>query len=418
MPVADMLSHHDSGVVGLQVGDDKGLGAVCPRCGYDLRGIVAAWRESCPLSGTCAECGLEFGWEYILRPDRLTPRWCIEFVPRRRGIPMAAAKTLLRSFWPWGFWKRMHMAFPVRWRRLAIYILLLLIVPPTTLYVGVRASAAAYVRWKQQLLVDQMLQGLPSAIVRMQAIAIRPTHVGPNAVLPSLRIVAMSEVQQRINAEIAMLQQSLTTPPVIEHSYAAAIYEAVCKPLAEQSSGRIRGWPGTGAFMRVPYPVAPDEVLGAAVYLSGRSTSYSRSSWFHADKPHALGPMVMWLGVLAMMPLSLALLPVTRKRAKVRWWHIARVAAYSVFIPVTSGCLTIVAWLLDEFTDFAGLQSEDLATLVALTGMPLLGACWWAAAIKRYLRLPHALAVTALLGLLCLLTTGALMFWIGTALSD
>jgi hypothetical protein len=48
-----------------------------------------------------------------------------------------------------------------------------------------------------------------------------------------------------------------------------------------------------------------------------------------------------------------------------------------------------------------------------IIGTPLLGACWWWAAIRNYLRLPHALFVTLTLGVLCTLVTGAGLFWIG-----
>ena len=53
----------------------------------------------------------------------------------------------------------------------------------------------------------------------------------------------------------------------------------------------------------------------------------------------------------------------------------------------------------------------------AALGMPLMIACWWSAAIKRYLRMPHALAVTLVMGVLCVLVVGSAMFWIGAALS-
>jgi hypothetical protein len=41
--------------------------------------------------------------------------------------------------------------------------------------------------------------------------------------------------------------------------------------------------------------------------------------------------------------------------------------------------------------------------------------CWWWAAIKHYLRLPHALAVTMIMGALCVLALFAMMFYIGQA---
>ncbi len=417
MPSNDVSGNDNVRGGAVPILDDRIIEARCPRCGYDLRGTVRAWRESSPLTGTCAECGLEFGWDYILRPDRLAPPWCVEFARRRRGIPIAAAKTLLRSFWPWGFWKRINMAFPMRWGRLAIYIALLLVVPLTTIYITTRAGLAVYVRWNLQKQVATLQQSIPAQVATLQAAVIQPSHVGVWAAIPSLRIAAMFDLQRRLAAHIAMMQQSITTPPVIEHSHAAAILEAVFMPLAKQSSGSIVGWQaGTGVRGRIPYPIPPSGLLSAAINYSA-SNSYRNTSPFLDAMTDGAGPTVMWLGVLGMLPLSLALLPVTRRRAKVRWSHIARVAAYSVFIPITIVCLTIVVWLMNEFTDFSGWSGRNLVMLIPLAGMPLLGACWWAVAIRRYLRMPHAEAVAALLGLLCLLMTGAAMFWIGQALA-
>ena len=43
----------------------------CPRCGYDLAGVVESWNHaeslSCPLNGTCSECGLGFEWADVFR---------------------------------------------------------------------------------------------------------------------------------------------------------------------------------------------------------------------------------------------------------------------------------------------------------------------------------------------------------------
>lgn len=60
---------------------------VCPRCGYDLGGAVAAWNgssneqldgASCPLDGVCSECGLRFNWSEIMDWRNGLPRWLFE----------------------------------------------------------------------------------------------------------------------------------------------------------------------------------------------------------------------------------------------------------------------------------------------------------------------------------------------------
>jgi len=99
----------------------------CPRCGYDLRGVVAAWEERCPLEGVCSECGLGVCWAEVLRPEKFEPGWCVEFVSERRAFPAACVKTFACCCQPWLFWRRLKMSQPIHGRRLAVYILLLFV---------------------------------------------------------------------------------------------------------------------------------------------------------------------------------------------------------------------------------------------------------------------------------------------------
>src|SRR3954466_10401245 len=85
----------------------------CPRCGYDQRGVVATWTESCPLEGTCSECGLTLNWSEVLNPEQHEPQWCVEFVPKWQRVPAACMKTCLMSLWPWTFWKQIKMSQPI-----------------------------------------------------------------------------------------------------------------------------------------------------------------------------------------------------------------------------------------------------------------------------------------------------------------
>lgn len=99
---------------------------LCPRCGYDLSGIVASWRDVCPTQGTCSECGVGFAWGDIFYPLLYAPRWSFEHSPR-------AASSLFASWWralrPWSFWSRLHMEHPVvpqrLWAMLGVMLLTL-----------------------------------------------------------------------------------------------------------------------------------------------------------------------------------------------------------------------------------------------------------------------------------------------------
>ena len=67
--------------------------ARCPRCGYDLRGVVATWAEACPLQSTCSECGLALEWSEVVGARARRPGWCVEFAPRGVGVPWRSSRT-------------------------------------------------------------------------------------------------------------------------------------------------------------------------------------------------------------------------------------------------------------------------------------------------------------------------------------
>ena len=75
----------------------------CPRCGYDLAGMVASWSTSCPLQCTCTECGFEIDLsELNARGD--VPDWFVAAAPGARGWIRRLPGTMLRMtvpFWPW-----------------------------------------------------------------------------------------------------------------------------------------------------------------------------------------------------------------------------------------------------------------------------------------------------------------------------
>lgn len=94
----------------------------CPACRYDLSGTCATWVNSCPLSGTCPECGLSFPWRDRFRAATLGPIWLFEAAPR----PSARALLimLVRLALPWRVFDPLvgvPSIFPVVTRRLALF---------------------------------------------------------------------------------------------------------------------------------------------------------------------------------------------------------------------------------------------------------------------------------------------------------
>jgi len=208
------------------VADDgsQSVRARCPRCGYDLRGLVTTWEDRCPLEGVCSECGLNLRWAEVLRPEKFEPRWCVEFAARRLSVPRAAWRTLVRSFWPWRFWSRLRMSSRIRWRRLAAYICLLLL-PLVFGYVAVQSAAAARVRFEVEQEWATQRQSWQQMITSCQQ----------TLQDPRLAAARRAALQRRIQQGQQYLQQGYT----ISHSYWDAIVEAVLHPRRVVSTGTI-----------------------------------------------------------------------------------------------------------------------------------------------------------------------------------
>jgi hypothetical protein len=72
----------------------------CPRCGYDLSGLVATWVERCPLEARCSECGLDFDCGNVLSQGVLGPAWSFEHARRRRLRAWWATSHKALRIWP------------------------------------------------------------------------------------------------------------------------------------------------------------------------------------------------------------------------------------------------------------------------------------------------------------------------------
>ncbi len=92
--------------------------SLCPRCDYDLAGAVSSWSDSCPVRGTCSECGLEFAWSDIIN-ERLTgPRWSYE-----HGKLLSVGRlisTMARVVLVPGPWRALRLELVIMPRRLMV----------------------------------------------------------------------------------------------------------------------------------------------------------------------------------------------------------------------------------------------------------------------------------------------------------
>jgi hypothetical protein len=94
---------------------------VCPLCGYDQSGAIAAWRNGneSPLRGRCSECGLDWHWGDLLHPAKQLPNWFAEN-PRRWAVPVLIS-TWRRALRPRRFWETVLVTMPVHCGRLVMF---------------------------------------------------------------------------------------------------------------------------------------------------------------------------------------------------------------------------------------------------------------------------------------------------------
>lgn len=370
----------------------------CPRCGYDQRGVVRTWTEQCPMEGTCSECGLVFAWCEVLCPEKFEPRWCVEFEPRGLRVPWACVKTCVRSFWPWAFWSRLKMSHPVRVKRLVIYLMLILL-PAMILYVVIQAAVAIRVR---SIIEDNCRQRLASAIAflpQLKRMAETGVLEGPYARRQAGESSLGPTVLEQVKSELVWAQTYVSSPPSINMSYTQAVFEAIAHPFGVVSQGTVSVSGRTHSY------VAPCDV---------HMTLFRNGYWGRDQLFQLTMDSVRWFGLSSLllfaMPLSFALLPVSRRRAKVRWIHLGRITAYGLFIPITLTWIIAICFLLGLATKTTDDGWASVLRLVATWGPALMLVAWWWSAIRNYLRMPHALFTTLVLMLMCALSIMAALW--------
>jgi hypothetical protein len=431
----DDQSHHDVAITD----------PACPRCGYDVRASMTTWTDSCPRTGTCSECGLEFEWGRVLRPGRFAPLWCVEFEPRPRRIPQASWRTLLRSLRPWRFWSQMHMTHDVRPTRILAYlgclvlaVLVLFALWRTALATYVYFAVSAELRGAPGVLQSQatnLRQRVP-ALKRLLAIVEQfdPTSetsewptpdptLGrgyerwfaqvaglPRVQWPEHRGVIIREISANIiQMETVIAAASAVPPGRLIHSWPAAAFEGVAIPFSRASGGTV--FDPSGQWTWYPPPV---ELVPAAAALAKGGRAGGVTFWGVGRDFHEIRGVLILLGgagcfVAWLIPASMIVLPISRGRAKVRWAHIGRVAAYSMFIPILALPAAITAQNLGlVFDGQQGLFTFAAFSIVtfAVTAAYIL---WWWMAISRYLRIPHGLLVAFLLTVMSALLVPAMM---------
>ncbi len=397
--------------------------ALCPRCGYDQRGLTATWRESCPLDATCTECGFRFACSEMLCPEKYEPRWCIEYCEAR---PLRFAKsfagTVTRSMLPWRFWSQLQMAHRVNAGRITIYVVSFLL-PLVLLYIGVQAAAALYVRSQVKRFVEfenveaaQYAAQLPpetnaetEAFLAQRYGSDWPQRLGATTDEDRARVIA--NWKNQLAMQHAWGKDAVANPIRIDGSAFWAILEAVFLPTSTSTRINLSG----ATWQTINYP-ASSELWPAIVSNVSRArpavTGLQMQEWFDMSL-NVISCLGFSCLMAALFPLSLALVPATRKRSKVRWAHIGRVTAYGVAVPFAAlyGVIFLLAADLIMTLWFGPAPWVEFPLLVmGVAFIPLGLTLWWLFAISRHLKMPHALAITAILMFVSFLTALAITY--------
>jgi len=367
----------------------------CPRCGYDLRGVMSLWQESCPLMGKCSECGLDYEWSVVCDPLKYEPKWGVEFSPGWKSVPISSFKTFCISFVPWYFWSRLQMSYPIRWKRLVFYFLALLL-PYVIAYVLVQGTAAIIIRHRTQVWLDNYVQQLPQFIQGMQGWLQNPL-VNREGISEEEYNELMNNRIAQANQALASLRQMQKTPPTLSWSYPEAVLEAIFLPFAETSFGNMV--PGLSLPYTAPINLHEEVINPIDQIRFSPGMRFKPGNWpnlrnllFIVSKGFSVG-----LIGLIVFPFTFVLLPVSRRNAKVRWSQIARVTVYHFFIPSTLLSLCIILCVAGMLVPPLFNAAAGMVYVLSLWGILVGMVIWWSVAIKRYLKMPHGIAISVLL---------------------
>ena len=343
------------------------------------------------MRGTCTECGLSIHWAEVLVPEKFEPPWCVEFVEPLRRFGWAWVQTVARSGRPFRFWSTLRMSMFARPARLVAYLVMLLL---PILLAGATVQTVAAIRVRN--LVQQQLQSQQGQLVGYV-----------NSLQTMLKDEDLStELRLDLQRRLAQTLQWANAAPTwsVNHSYAAAVAEAVLLPLGSSSWGTM-----TTSGVAQGY-VAPRDLHATLLSSTGR-TSRCQMTGSITLVGFAVG---MWIAIT--MPLAFVLLPISRRRAKVRSGHLARVACYGMVIPSVIATASLVLVAIGYVFDGLRPALHSTAHILGTFGVAILTIGWWIAAIRCYLHIPHGWAVAPIFAFLVFVVLFFAGFLIGVVL--
>lgn len=367
----------------------------CPRCRHDVGGVRSAWREACPLHGTCPECGLTFRWGEAIDGVLAYPWWTCEDA-RGPGsmIGRSIAQLLIASVGvPW-MARSLRLEHRIQtWRLLAgagTALAVVLGLSASLVFVDImrmpRATARQAARialWPPSWFHGHFIGPAPAPPGFLMEVDFEPMGDDGDVRVLGVRPVPLDELQDVFD------EQRYVNPYVLETSLTQVLQRDL---FDRRFILELRG------SQRVVIPSVPDGVDPIAMNIAieaARQTDVWRLP-FNLRFSAVVGvPLVLVLSAAAFM-----LLPISRRRARVQGRHLGRLAVYAAAGAVLPWVAAAAAW--NRVGSERGWLGEALggwdaaigwiAGTLIVTGMVpgALAAMWWGAVAHWHLRMSHA----------------------------
>lgn len=372
--------------------------APCPRCGYDLRGLAEAWTTRCPLKGVCTECGYDLEWADVLNENYRPPRWCIEYAQSRWDIARRVVMTPGMMLWPPAFWRGLKMSNPPHWRRIAIVLIIIPIV--AWILFAITVATDAGLKWKEAA-------GAPE-LVRL---------VSTNGRQTEFREYTNKRKLWRVVVYAAALPLSET--PGGELTPGAPIPRAQLTQQPQWMAQTVYTHrDDTGAIVPAARFLYSPREVAHGVFIGETDPVYAWRDWPRWIHPYLnVVQSASWLlGYVVVLytiaPLCFALLPQSRRKARVLPRHIVRIWLYSLgFLLIPVVAFFVGAFLSRVLGEIADTSFQREFMLVNMMIMPAILFLWWGSATWKHLKMDHAWGVAFAMWAIAMLLTPFLGFF-------
>jgi hypothetical protein len=387
--------------------------AACPRCGHAQLGVLKADADAWPVASVCTECGLSIAWRAYFEALHDEPRWLVEHAPMRRW-PLAWLWSVVASMLailtgPAGapLWRQMRLEHGVRPLRLVASLAVLLVV----LWFAVARSIVAQhgSGWWVNLGPSFVGAAHPTGLVTDSIYIEGGRGLGYGPDIDPLTVPPGVYAEFTFRPPTAFDEWTAWLPMVFLPWSGRPLgvrvpAELTGRVIQSPATWRRDIWPLAETGGRGPRLLSETQIerMNFPLVVAQQSSNYTpRDTWRIWWQEHGYGVVFASLyGVGA--ALAFCLLPIARRRAKVRWAHAGRVGAYGILGPLLVVGLagTLIGHVPNRATSAPPPFGIPLGSVIGHHGLFLLVVVvstflWSWGAATRYLRMERGWAVAA-----------------------